>query len=155
MNANEILLAPVRGAIASVFAMWPAVAPGEPVARRTEADVTLPKSTLAMIGLTGRFRGRIVFSFPALYATRLVSEMTGDPDPPAPLARSALSELANMLAGAAIRADACAGGDITPPTLFVARSLGITPLDGEALLLECHVAGGRFVALIAATCAGR
>lgn len=151
-DANERLRGPVTRGVFSVLGNWPALAPVGPDARTTEADVSVPACTLASIGLTGALRGRVVYAFDADCAREIVRAMTGEPAPPGELARSALSELANMLAGAAIRDDACANADITPPTLLAGRSLGFTPLDGAALLLDWKIGPGRLLVMIAAAC---
>lgn len=150
---NGAFCGPVDRAVRAVLANWPDLEPGDPRIAAAESDVSLEQVRLAIIGVTGRVRGRLVFGFEGGLAEAVVAAMTGEADPPAPLARSALAELSNMIAGATVRDDACAGCDITPPTLVGGRSIGLSPLDAAALLLEYRMPAGRLAVLLAVTAA--
>jgi len=89
------------------------------------------EDVIIMVGLTGKIRGQAVFSLTKDFAMRIASAMMmGMPISEFDdMAKSAISELANMIMGnaATILYNRGINIDITPPSLLMGENMQITP----------------------------
>lgn len=107
---------------------------------------------IIVIGITGEIRGQVVISMPEEVAKNLASKMMmGMPvDELNEMAKSALSELGNMIMGnaATVLFNDGVNVDITPPSLFMGQNLSMTsgemktigiPLNNELGLITLDI----------------
>jgi len=117
-------------------------------------EKTFPSANVAiLIGITGDFKGQAVLSMGEAMALKVASNMMGGLPVAAldDIAKSAISELGNMILGnaATLLYNQNIKIDITPPTLLVGENLSIStptlktlciPLKTEFGILEIDIA---------------
>jgi len=88
-------------------------------------------SILVIVGLTGKIRGQAVFTMSTRVAQNIASSMMGGMPVPTldELAKSAISELTNMILGntATILYNKGVGVEITPPSFLMGENMQISP----------------------------
>jgi chemotaxis protein CheX len=81
---------------------------------------------MAIIGLVGDGRGRVIFDMDSATAIKLADQLIGEPSPGmTPLVRSSIAELASMAIGRAISRinDAGTRLEMSPPTVITGTKL--------------------------------
>jgi chemotaxis protein CheX len=84
------------------------------------------REVMAIIGLTGKAQGRVIFDMDLFTAVQLAGHMLGEPSPGmTPLVRSCIAELASMAIGRAISQINDEGIELSmsPPTIITGSNL--------------------------------
>jgi chemotaxis protein CheX len=84
------------------------------------------REVMAIIGLTGKAQGRVIFDMDLFTAVQLAGHMLGEPSPGmTPLVRSSIAELASMAIGRAISKINDEGTELSmsPPTIITGSNL--------------------------------
>ena len=126
-----------------------------PIARGKLSLITTPINTqgvAVLIGITGDVEGRVVYDMSEQTAIKIAAVMNGEElatfnD----LAKSTISELANMITGRAITALNNKGYnfDITPPALFSGENMQISNLMLETLVIPLQTSCGNVIVNVA------
>ncbi|MCX7922489.1 MAG: chemotaxis protein CheX [Clostridia bacterium] len=102
-----------------------------------------------LIGLTGKIRGSVVFSFSQALALKIASAMMcGMPvEALDEMAKSAISELGNMILGntATIFSKKGISIDITPPTVLVGDNMQLTPTKSTIVCIPLLFDNGEII----------
>ncbi|HNY11000.1 MAG TPA: chemotaxis protein CheX [Candidatus Wallbacteria bacterium] len=98
------------------------------------------KLAVIILGVIGAIRGRVIYILDNKLASQISMNMLKETcvsDELTPLARSALSEMTNMITGKAISILSNAGynADFSPPTLFIGKEIMIPESDVQAILI--------------------
>jgi len=105
-----------------------------------DVPVSSEKLAIIILGVIGNVKGRIIYSLENKLACEVASKMLFEPvsEELNSLARSALSEMTNMVTGRAISILVSNGYevDFSPPTLFVGRDIQIPESDIPAILIQ-------------------
>ncbi len=110
------------------------------------------KGIAALIGIAGEVEGRVVYDMDQATGIRIASAMNGEElkefDE---LAKSTISELANMITGRAVSALNSKGFnfDITPPSLFTGDNMKISNLMLETLVIPLKTTCGEVIVNVA------
>jgi len=101
------------------------------------------KNVLVLIGLIGDIKGSVVISLKNELACKIASAMMmGMPVPELnELAKSAISELCNMILGntASIFYKNNINIDITPPTVLTGENINLTPSESTVVCVPLHL----------------
>jgi len=104
-----------------------------------DSAVSQEKLAVIILGIVGGVKGRVIYSLENNLACEIAAKMLFEPVQPElnDLARSALSEMTNMVTGRAIALLVSAGYnvDFSPPTLFVGRDIQIPESDVPSILI--------------------
>ncbi|MGM0378113.1 MAG: chemotaxis protein CheX [Bacillota bacterium] len=107
------------------------------------------KEVILVIGITGQVKGQIVIGMQQETAKKVASKMMMGMEVPElnEMAKSALSELGNMILGntATLIANEGVEIDITPPTLMVGKDISLSFSDSKTLGLDLSTEFGDFV----------
>jgi chemotaxis protein CheX len=91
----------------------------------------LADKVIILIGVTGKFKGQVLFNLGIEPALNIVSQMMGGVEASSfdDMAKSAISELVNMILGntATIFYNNGVNIDITPPSLLMGDNMSLTP----------------------------
>jgi len=126
--------------------IFPQVVPGiefnrTGLALAKQGTISPELMTVIVLGVLGNVRGRVIYILEHKLALGIANTMCGTTEEPSEelsaLARSALSEMTNMVTGRAISILASNGYkvDFSPPTLFVGRDVMIPELDIQAIAI--------------------
>jgi chemotaxis protein CheX len=124
---------------------------GEVVGKGTLYRVRSPQTTndvSAMIAITGRVTGLVIYSMSTETGRYIASQMMGGEDVPEfdAMAQSAVAELANMITGQAGIALEAGGfpNDMSPPVLLVGPGSSIATFNLTRLVVPLVVSTGEF-----------
>lgn len=112
----------------------------------------ITQGVAALIGVTGDVEGRVVYDMNPATAIKIASQMNGEEltafDD---LAKSTISELANMITGRAVSALNNKGYkfDITPPSVFEGENMKISNLMMETLVIPLNTSCGSVIVNVA------
>lgn len=98
------------------------------------------------VGLAGDVEGRVLFDMSMETALKIASKMNGEELPSFnELAKSTITELANMITGQAVTKlqDLGFRFDLTPPSLFTGERMEISDHDVEALIVPMLTEQGK------------
>ena len=109
----------------------------------TKKEVLLKDDVGVIIGITGVVKGQVILSFPENIAKMIVSKMMGGmpivilDD----LAKSAISELGNMILGNAIinLSDLGTSINITPPSIMLGKEMVFSTINLEVLCIPLDI----------------
>lgn len=131
--------------IEAAAAVLPQIVPGITFTRlglalSRETHVSNEKLAVIILGVIGAVRGRVIYSLDNKLAGQISVHMLKEPlatDELPPIARSALSEMTNMITGRAISILSSAGytTDFSPPTLFIGREILIPESDVQSIMI--------------------
>ncbi len=131
--------------IEAAAAVLPQIVPGINFTRLglelgRETHASQEKLAVIILGVIGAIRGRVIYvldnKLAAQISVNMLKETIVSDDLP-PLARSALSEMTNMITGRAITILSNAGytADFSPPTLFIGKEILIPESDVQSILI--------------------
>lgn len=106
----------------------------------------LKDQIVILIGVTGQFKGQVLFNLDADSALKIVSNMMGGVEVKSfdDMSKSALSELVNMILGntATVFYNKGINIDITPPSVLMGDNMSLTPQTPTiSIPLEFNVGG--------------
>ncbi len=99
----------------------------------------------AMVGVTGRLKGMVIFGLTESTALALVSQMMGEPYKQLDsVAQSGIAELGNVIAGSGVTSLAQTGYQcgITPPAVVIGEKNTITMLNLDRLVVPLETPFG-------------
>ena len=105
-----------------------------------ETHASQEKLAVIILGIIGEIRGRVIYVLQNKLAVQIAACMLKEAalsDDLSPLARSALSEMTNMITGKAIAMLSSAGynADFSPPTFFIGKEIMIPESDVQSILI--------------------
>ncbi|MCL4532190.1 MAG: chemotaxis protein CheX [Actinobacteria bacterium] len=103
------------------------------------------RGVTAMVGVTGRLRGMVIFGLLESTALALVSQMMGEPYQKLDgVAQSGIAELGNVIAGSGVTSLAQVGYQcgITPPAVVIGEKNIITMLNLDRLVVPLETPFG-------------
>jgi chemotaxis protein CheX len=106
----------------------------------------LADKVIVLIGVTGKFKGQVLFNLGIEPSLNIVSQMMGGVEVASfdDMAKSAISELVNMILGntATIFYNKGTNIDITPPSLLMGDNMSLTPQSPTICIpIELSVGG--------------